>query len=104
VPAIDEALIVLAEIVMLAVFAVLAGRLWLGKGETYQVMVAKAINATAPYAETLIILPQPVHVEASYVSFKGERAGIATLTRVEGKAYRWLLIYNTTATKVARGG
>jgi len=104
VPTVDEALIVLAEIVMLAGFAVLAGRLWLSKGETYQAIVAKAINATAPHAETLIILPQPVHVEASYVSFRGERAGIATLTRVEGKAYQWLLVYNTTATKVARGG
>jgi hypothetical protein len=104
VPAIDEALIVLAEIVMLTGFAVLAGRLWLSKGETYQAIVAKAINATAPYAETLIILPQPVHVEVSYVSFRGERAGIATLTRVEGKAYQWLLVCNTTATKVARGG
>ena len=102
-PAIDEALVVLAEIVMLTGFAVLAGRLWLGKGETYQAIVAKAINATAPYAETLIILPQPVHVEASYVSFKGERAGIATLERVEGKAYRWLLVYNAT-TRMARGG
>jgi len=103
VPAIDEALVVLAEIVMLTGFAVLAGRIWLGKGETYQAIVAKAINATAPYAETLIILPQPVHVEASYVSFKGERAGIATLERVEGKAYRWLLVYNAT-TRMARGG
>ena len=102
-PAIDEALVVLAEIVMLTGFAVLAGRIWLGKGETYQAIVAKAINATAPYAETLIILPQPVHVEASYVSFKGERAGIATLERVEGKAYRWLLVYNAT-TRMARGG
>jgi hypothetical protein len=66
--------------------------------------VAKAVNATSPYAETLIILPQPIHVEAGYVSFRGERAAIATLTRVEGGAYRWLLVYNTTATKVARGG
>lgn len=103
-PAIDEALIVLAEIVMLAGFAVLAGRIWLGKGETYQTMVAKAINATACYAETMIVLPQPVNVTRLYVSYKGERAGIATLTRVEGKAYRWLLIYNTTTAKVARGG
>jgi len=103
VPAVDEALIVLAEIVMLAGLSMLAGRLWLGRPEPYPQLVAKAINATAPYAETLIVLPQPVHVEASYVSFRGERAGIATLARVEGRAYCWLLVYNATA-KLARGG
>ena len=103
-PAVDEALVVLAEMVMLAGFAVLAGRLWLGRPEPYPQLVAKAINATAPYAETMIVLPQPVHVEASYVSFRGERAAVATLSRVEGRAYRWLLVYNTTAAKVARGG
>jgi hypothetical protein len=103
VPAVDEALVVLAEIVMLAGFAVLAGRLWLGRGETYQAIVAKAINATAPYAETLIFLPQPIHVEPSYVSYKGEKATIPRLARVEGRAYQWLLVYNAT-TRLARGG
>ena len=102
-PAVDEALIVLAEIVMLAGLSMLAGRLWLGRPEPYPQLVAKAINATAPYAETLIILPQPVHVEASYVSFRGERATIPTLARVEGKAYQWLLVYNAT-TGLVRGG
>jgi hypothetical protein len=102
-PAVDEALIVLAEVVMLAGFAVLAGRLWLGKPEPYPQLVAKAINATASYAETLIILPQPIHVEAGYVSYRGERAAIPTLARVEGSAYRWLLVYNAT-TRIARGG
>jgi energy-converting hydrogenase Eha subunit F len=104
VPAVDEALIVLAEVVLLAGLSMLAGRIWLGRPEPYPQLVAKAINATAPYAETLIILPQPIHVEAGYVSFRGERAGIATLARVEGRAYCWLLVYNTTAAKVARGG
>jgi hypothetical protein len=103
VPAVDEALVVLAEVVLLAGLSMMAGRLWLGRGETYQAIVAKAINATAPYAETLIILPQPVHVATSYVSFRGERAAIATLARVEGKAYQWLLVYNAT-TRLARGG
>jgi hypothetical protein len=104
VPAVDEALVVLAEVVLLAGLSMLAGRLWLGRGETYQTIVAKAVNATAPYAETMIVLPQPIHVTRQYVSYKGERATIPTLTRVEGEAYQWLLVYNTTATKVARGG
>jgi len=103
-PAVDEALVVLAEIVLLAGLSMLAGRIWLGRPEPYPQLVAKAFNATAPYAETLIVLPQPVHVEAGYVSFRGEKATIPTLARVEGRAYRWLLVYNTTATKLARGG
>ncbi len=102
-PAVDEALVVLAEIVLLAGLVALANRLWLNRPEPYPQLVAKAVNATAPYAETLIILPQPVHVATSYVSFRGERAGIPTLTRVEGRAYRWLLVYNAT-TRIARGG
>jgi hypothetical protein len=103
-PAVDEAMIVLAEIILLAGLSMLTGRLWLGRPETYSQLVAKAVNATAPYAETLIVLPQPLHVETGYVSFRGERATIPTLARVEGRAYCWLLVYNTTATKVARGG
>jgi hypothetical protein len=102
-PAVDEALVVLAEIVLLAGLVALAGRLWLGRPEPYPQLVAKALNATADLAETVIILPQPVHVETGYVSFKGERAAIAPLSRVEGKAYRWLLVYNAT-TRIARGG
>jgi energy-converting hydrogenase Eha subunit F len=103
-PAVDEALVVLAEIVLLAGLVALANRLWLSRPEPYPQLVAKAVNATAPYAETMIVLPQPVHLEAGYVSFRGERAAVAPLSRVEGKAYRWLLVYNTTATKLARGG
>ena len=104
-PAVDEALVVLAEIVLLAGLVALASRLWLSRPEPYPQLVAEAINATAPYAETLIALPQPIHVEAGYVSFKGERATIPTLARVEGRAYRWLLVYMYNATtKLARGG
>ena len=102
-PAVDEALVVLAEIVLLAGLVALASRLWLGRPELYPQLVAKAVNATAPYAETMIALPQPIHVARQYVSFRGERATIPTLTRVEGEAYRWLLVYNATA-KLARGG
>jgi hypothetical protein len=103
-PAVDEALVVLAEVVLLAGLVALANRLWLSRPEPYSQLVAKAINATADLAETVIILPQPVHVETGYVSFRGERAAIAPLSRVEGRAASYIVVYNTTTARLARGG
>jgi len=101
-PAVDEALIVLAEIVLLAGLAALAGRLWLSRGEPYPLLMARAVNATAPGAETVIVLPQPVHINTTYVSFGGERASVPRLSRVEGRAASCLVVYNASV-RVARG-
>jgi|GEM_PF-5930698 len=102
-PAVDEVLVVLAELVLFAGFAALAGRLWLSRTEPYLLLAARAVNATAPLAETVIVLPQPVHVAESYVGFRGERAAIPRLSRVEGRAVSYLVVYNATV-KIARGG
>jgi hypothetical protein len=102
-PAVDEALVVLAELALLASLVTLASRLWLSRPEPYPQLVAKAVNATASYAETVIILPQPVHLETGYVSYRGERAAVAPLSRVEGRAVSFIVVYNASA-KLARGG
>jgi hypothetical protein len=38
------------------------------------------------------------------VSFRGERAAIAPLSRVEGRAASYIVVYNTTTARLARGG
>jgi len=103
VPAVDEALIVLAELALLAGLAALANQLWLSRPEPYPALVARAINATAPGAETVIVLPQPVNITTAYVSFGGERAAIPRLSAVSGDAVRYLLVYNASV-RVVRGG
>lgn len=101
-PAVDEALVVLAELALLAGLAALANQLWLSRLEPYPALVARAINATAPGAETVIVLPQPVNITTAYVSFGGERASVPRFSRVEGRAASCLVVYNASV-RVARG-
>jgi hypothetical protein len=88
---IDEAIIVLAEAVFLAGLLILASRLWLFHGDPYPMLVAKAVNATASDAETMIVLPKPVHCEAWKVCYAGQ-CYPASLSGFTGSSWNYVIV------------
>ena len=86
---VDEALIALAEAIMLAGLLSLSMALWSSSGSLYCEAVAKAINASARDAETLLVLPKPVSVKPGFVCYSGVCFRIAA-KEVRGGA--WLCI------------
>ena len=88
----DEALILLAEALMLAGFLLLSARLWLARENPYPRLVGELLNATPPDAEVFIVLPEPVRVEGGRVC----RAGAcfsAPIQRAVGRAWWWVKVY-----------
>jgi len=99
---IDEVLITLAELLLLATLVYLGTRIYKASGTSYPTLVAKAINATPRYAEVTIVLPKPIHLTATQVSYAGATAPVS-LASARGSAYRVIRVYNATA-PIAAGG
>jgi len=99
---IDEALILLAELLLLATLTYLGSRIYKATTTSYPTLVAKAINATPQYAEVTIVLPKPIRLTPTQVSYAGVTAPIS-LASASGSAYRAIRVYNTTA-PIAAGG
>jgi hypothetical protein len=100
---VDEALIVLAELFLLAALTYLASRVHTAATTSYPALVAKAINATPPYSEVTIALPKPIHLTPTHVSYAGAKAPVR-LASASGSAYSVIKVYNATTTSVAVGG
>ena len=89
----DEALILLAEAVLLAGLLALSARLWSARFDPYPQLVAQLVNSSPVDAELYAALPKPVRVEASRVCRAGECYSTTPLGAVHGSAWDWLLIY-----------
>jgi len=90
--AVDEALILLAEALMLAGFLLLSARLWASRGDPYLELVGELLNATPPDAEVFIVLPEPVRVEAGRVCYAGECYS-TFIQHARGQAWWWVKVY-----------
>jgi len=93
---VDEAIIMLAELLLLVTLTYLGSRIYKASTTSYPTLVAKAINATPQYAEVTIVLPKPIHLTSTQVSYAGNTAPIH-LSLASGSAYRIIRVYNTTA-------
>jgi hypothetical protein len=99
---IDEAIIMLAELLLLVTLVYLGSRIYKVSTTSYPTLVAKAINTTPPYAEVTIVLPKPIRLTSTQVSYAGITAPIR-LSSASGSAYRVIRVYNAT-TSIAVGG
>ncbi|MEM0226922.1 MAG: hypothetical protein QXF46_08625 [Thermofilaceae archaeon] len=99
--AVDEALVVLAEAVLLAGLLALSARLWGARFDPYPQLVAQLLNSSPVDAELFIALPKPVRVEASRVCRAGDCYSIAPLAAARGAAWDRLIVYKR---RVALGG
>ncbi len=88
----DDALILLAEALLLAGTLLLSARLWLARGNPYPRLVAELLNATPPDAEVLVVLPEPVRVEPGRVCYAGECYAAPT-QYVRGQAWWWVRVH-----------
>jgi hypothetical protein len=100
---IDEAIIMFGELFLLVTLVYLASRVYKASATSYPLLVAGAINATPPYSEVTIVLPKPVHLTPTQVTYAGAKAPV-TLTSVYGSAYTVIKVYNSTAARIAAGG
>ncbi len=86
--AVDEAVVLLAEAVLMAGLLLLASRLWLARYDPYPEAVARLLNATPPDAEWFIVLPKPARIEVGRVCCAGECYAVP-ITRKAGAAAWW---------------
>jgi hypothetical protein len=100
---IDEAIIMFGELFLLVALLYLASRVYAASTTSYPLLVAGAINATPPYSEVTIVLPKPVHLTSTQVSYAGAKASVG-LASAYGSAYTVIKVYNSTAAKIAAGG
>ncbi len=99
----DEALVLLAEAILLAGMLGISAKLWLLKYDPYPELVAELINATPDGSEILIVLPRPVRLELGRVCYAGA-CYAANLTHVEGHAWWWIRVYRRGGRATAVGG
>lgn len=91
--AVDEALVVLAEAILLAGFLVLSAKLWSARYDPYPQLVARLFNSSPIDAELFVALPKPVRVELNRLCQAGVCYSIAPLGAVYGAAWDWLIVY-----------
>ncbi|MEM1696756.1 MAG: hypothetical protein QW324_07010 [Thermofilaceae archaeon] len=91
--AVDEALVVLAEAILLAGLLALSARLWSARFDPYPQLVAQLLNSSPVDAELFIALPKPVRVELDRLCQAGSCYSIAPLGAVYGTAWDWLIVY-----------
>lgn len=80
--AVDEALVTLAEILLMVGLLSLALRLWSSRYDPYPELVAKAVNSSPTDAEVIIILPRPVALKVSDRGVQVCQAGECYSTRL----------------------
>ncbi|MCS7104017.1 MAG: hypothetical protein NZ954_00440 [Thermofilaceae archaeon] len=91
--AVDEALVVLAEVLLFAGFLVFSTRLWNARYDPYPQLVARLLNFSPLDAEIFIALPRPVKVEFTRLCQAGKCYAITPLEAVYGTAWSWLTVY-----------
>ncbi|MEM1568706.1 MAG: hypothetical protein QXI84_09510 [Thermofilaceae archaeon] len=101
--AVDEALVVLAEAILLAGLLMFSARLWSARFDPYPQLVAQLLNSSPVDAELFIALPKPVRVELDRLCQAGSCYSIAPLGAVYGTAWDWLIVYKRK-TALAGGG
>ncbi|MEM2299265.1 MAG: hypothetical protein QXW23_07070, partial [Thermofilaceae archaeon] len=99
----DEALILLAEAILLAGLLMFSARLWSARFDPYPQLVAQLLNSSPVDAELFIALPKPVRVELDRLCQAGSCYSIAPLGAVYGAAWDWLIVYKRKAA-LAGGG
>lgn len=90
--AVDEALILLAEALMLAGLLLLSARLWAARENPYPRLVAVLLNSTPPDAEVFIVLPEPVRIETGKVCYAGQCYAVP-IQYAKGQAWWWVKVY-----------
>jgi len=99
--AVDEAVILLAEAVLLAGLLLLSARLWRAWENPYPRLVAELLSATPPDAELFVVLPEPVRVEAGRVCYAGACYAVP-IQYVRGQAWWWAKAYKGAMYVVAQ--
>ncbi|MEM1930119.1 MAG: hypothetical protein QXH81_09135 [Thermofilaceae archaeon] len=99
----DEALILLAEAILLAGLLMFSARLWSARFDPYPQLVAQLLNSSPVDAELFIALPKPVRVELDRLCQADSCYSIAPLGAVYGAAWDWLIVYKRKAA-LAGGG
>lgn len=80
--AVDEALVTLAEVLLMIGLFSLALRLWSSRYDSYPELVARVINSSPTDAEIIIILPRPVALKVSDRGVQVCQAGECYSTRL----------------------
>ncbi|MEM2791217.1 MAG: hypothetical protein QW075_05140, partial [Thermofilaceae archaeon] len=101
--AVDEALVVLAEAILLAGLLMFSARLWSARFDPYPQLIAQLLNSSPVDAELFIALPKPIRVELDRLCQAGSCYSIAPLGAVYGTAWDWLIVYKRKAA-LAGGG
>jgi hypothetical protein len=101
--AVDEALILLAEALLLAGLLILSARLWSARENPYPRLAGELLNSTPPDAEVFLVFPEPVHIEPGRVCYAGECYS-APVQYVRGQAWWWAKAYKGSAYVVAQSG
>lgn len=79
---VDEALVTLAEVLLMIGLFSLALRLWSSMYDYYPELVAKVVNSSPTDAEVIIILPKPIALKVSNRGVQVCQAGECYVTRL----------------------